>query len=114
MHGTWLSKPTPTRCQVQLHSVEARSSVQQQSYHLATDVQQLRARLHDVEKHRERERSALSQNQQLVAQLQGQLVLQRATAAQQLKEQMKTHISRSQADSELAFSVDLMTFANKF
>ena len=42
--------------------------------------------------------------------MQGQLVMQRATAAQQLKEQMK----RSQADSELAFSVDLMAFANKF
>ena len=44
--------------------------MQQQSYHLATDVQQLRSRLHDVEKHRERERSMLAQNQQMVAQLQ--------------------------------------------
>ena len=55
---------------------------------------------------------ALAQHQALVAQLQGQLMLQRTTAAAQLKEQMKTHISRSQADSELAFSVDLLTFAN--
>ena len=62
-----------------------------------------------VERSRERDRNQLAGAQATIAQLHSKLMMQRASQAQLHRTQAKT-----QADSELAFSAELLAFANKF
>ncbi|KAL3922321.1 MAG: hypothetical protein SGPRY_004602 [Prymnesium sp.] len=89
----------------QMHAVDTR-----QSFNMSSDLHTLRSRLAEAEKQRDRDRSGLAHYQSALARLQGQLVAQQSAAATQLKEQLKARTH----ESEIAFSVELLTFANKF